>query len=118
MSQGGKDPSGKAAGKGGGKKGWSPLGFQGSCYNCGEQGHSAKWCPKGKGGTGGQVSWMSAWGQEWDTGAVAEGSEASTVPTFALWLRPKKTIKSWTRYKAIEPEEEEEFPLDRWMMPS
>ena len=36
----GKGQYGKAAGKGT---------FQGKCYNCGEQGHSAKFCPKGKG---------------------------------------------------------------------
>ena len=54
LSQGyGKEAGPKGAGKSGGKKGWSPNGFSGQCYNCLEFGHSAKWCPKGKGGGSG-----------------------------------------------------------------
>ena len=56
---------------------------------------------------------MSAWGQEWDTGTVAEGGDAGSIPTFARWLKPKKTIELSTRYKAIEPEEEDEEEADR-----
>ena len=54
------------------------------------------------------MSWMGAWGQEWSTGAATEGDEASSVPTFARWLQPKKTIEVSERYKALEREEEEE----------
>ena len=58
---------GKANGKGEGKKGWSPKGFQGNCYNCGEPGHSAKWCTKaGKGGISGKMSWMGGGGLPWE----------------------------------------------------
>merc|ERR1712024_433450 len=91
LSQGyGKEQGGKAGGKGGGKKGWSPNGFQGECYNCGEKGHSAKWCNKGKGGADGRVSWMGAWPPEWSTDQAGSEESSGTVPMFAKWLKPKK----------------------------
>ena len=37
------------------------------------------------------VGWAPG-GQDWSAGAPTEGGEAATVPTFAKWLRPKKTI--------------------------
>ena len=110
MSQGGKDEGGKAAGKAGGKKGWSQNGFKGNCYNCGEPGHSARWCTKGKDGGGGKMSWLGGWNDDWNAGATGEeGKDTSPIPMFAKWLQPKKrTIEISTRYQALEPEDEEE----------
>ena len=109
MSQGyGKDPGAKGAGKaGGGKKGWSPNGFSGTCYNCGEVGHSAKWCTKGKGG---KMSWVGGgWEQDWGGSGNGETDAAAThIPTLTSGLKPKKPIELPERYKALEEDEEEQ----------
>ena len=105
MSQGyGKEAGPKGAGKSGGKKGWSPNGFSGQCYNCLEFGHSAKWCTKGKGS---RVSWMGGpWEQEWGAGG---GEETKEAPFKQLsHLRSSNPIKITARYAALRSEDEEE----------
>ena len=59
------------------------------------------------------MSWVGAWGQDYNTGADEEGNGAVTIPTFAKWLRPKKTIEVSERYKALEPDDEAELEDDR-----
>ena len=64
MSKGGKGP--KGGGKGAGQG--APKGvFTGKCFNCGQEGHSAKYCPKGKGkgGKGGRLNELQ---NEWEQG--------------------------------------------------
>jgi hypothetical protein len=49
---------GEKGGKSGGK------GFQGSCYVCGEYGHSQRFCPKGKGKGGGKDGYVKGGGKD------------------------------------------------------